>query len=186
MRLRRARFPRDPNRCVLLRPAPGRRLKIGQGFSRKMEYLMASASFSKPESTRHTEILSTFDEIAQIFLAASHAVDYAFLQSYLDQRIYICGSRVRRRAVLLAVHDMKEDVEAPFALRSRTHAALKCLNMRPSLAHTLYREIATALLRMEIVMRTNALHAIEYGEPGRSAAALRPISAVSHQIAARD
>jgi len=143
---------------------------------------MASASYNNAEDTRHSQILSTFDEIAQTFLVATHTVGHTFLQSYLDQRIYICGARVRRRAVLLAVHDMKEDVEAPFALQSRTHAALKWLNMRPSLAHKLYREIATAILRMEIVLRTNALKAIEYGEFTPGAAAPRPIPAFSHQL----
>jgi hypothetical protein len=125
---------------------------------------MASASPNVPEPLRQFQILPIFDEIAKTFLVASDRVEHTLLQSYLDHGISICGVRVKRRAVVLAVHDMKEDVEAPPALQSRTLAMLKCLNMRPSLKHELYREIATAILRMEMVLRANALQAVEYGE----------------------
>ncbi len=69
-----------------------------------------------------------------------------------------------RRAILLAIHDMKDDLEAPLALQERTLAQLLSLKVWPKPELKLYRDIATALLRMEVVIRSTALQALENGE----------------------
>jgi hypothetical protein len=124
---------------------------------------MASATYMGYDPAHRFQILPIFDEIAKTFLVVSRSVGHTVLQNYLDHRIFICGVPVRRRGVLLAVHDMKEDVEAPLALQRLTLAELEWLNMRPFPKHKLYRDLATALLRMEIVIKTTA-KAIKFGE----------------------
>ena len=103
------------------------------------------------------------DEIAQNLLRASNKQEYVSLQSYLDGGVAIGGGFFRRRAILLAIHDMKEDMEAPLALQKRAHAEFASLKMRPAPSLKLYRDIATAILRMEVVMRS-AAQAREYAE----------------------
>ena len=117
--------------------------------------------------TRHrfqTSLLQAFDEIAQNLLRASHKQEYVSLQSYLDGGVAIGGGFLRRRAILLAIHDMKEDMEAPLALQKRVLAEFESLKMQPTPSLKLYRDIATAILRMEVVMRSAALRAMEYSE----------------------
>ena len=118
--------------------------------------------------TRHrfqTSLLQAFDEIAQNLLKASHKREYVSLQSYLDGGVALGGGDIfRRRAILLAIHDMKEDMEAPLALQKRALDEFEPLKMRPAPSLKLYRDIATAILRMEVVMRSAALQAMEYGE----------------------
>ena len=70
--------------------------------------------------TRHrfqTSLLQAFDEIAQGLLTAPHKREYVSLQNYLDGSVAIGGGFFARRAILLAIHDMKEDMEAPLALQ---------------------------------------------------------------------
>ena len=109
-------------------------------------------------------LLPAFDEIAQNLLKASHKRGYVSLQSYLDGGVAIGGGFFRRRAILLAIHDMKEDMEAPLALQKRVLAEFESLKMQPTPSLKLYRDIATAILRMEVVMRSAALRAMQYGE----------------------
>ena len=52
-----------------------------------------------------------------------------------------------------AVHDMKEDLVAPLALQERALAELLSLKVWPAPELRLYRDLATALLRMEAVIR---------------------------------
>ena len=105
----------------------------------------------------HVSLLSAFDEIAQTVLKTARAKVHISLQSYLDSRILIGGADVSRRAILLAIHDMKEDLEAPPALQERTLAEVISLKVRPAPELKLYRDIATALLRMEVVVRFQAM-----------------------------
>ena len=117
--------------------------------------------------TRHrfqVSLLQAFDEIAQNLLKASHKTGYVSLQSYLDGGVAIGGGFFGRRAILLAIHDMKEDMEAPLALQKRAFAEFESLKMQPTPSLKLYRDIATAILRMEVVMRSAALRAMEYSE----------------------
>ncbi|HWJ18041.1 MAG TPA: hypothetical protein VNR65_04850, partial [Geobacterales bacterium] len=66
--------------------------------------------------------------------------------------------------ILLEIHDMKEDLEAPQALQKSALAEFNSLKLRPIPKLSSYRDIATALLRAEVVMRSAALQAVEYGE----------------------
>ena len=70
----------------------------------------------------------------------------------------------RNRAILLAIHDMKEDLEAPLALQKGALAELMSLKVRPAPQLKLYRDIATAILRMEVVIRSTAMQAMKNGE----------------------
>jgi hypothetical protein len=105
----------------------------------------------------HVSLLSAFDEIAHAVLKTARAKVHISLQSYLDGRILVGGANVSRRAILLAIHDMKEDLEAPPTLQERTHAEVISLKVRPAPELKLYRDIATALLRMEVVVRSQAM-----------------------------
>ncbi len=107
---------------------------------------------------RQSNLLSKFEEIAQTFLSlvsserGSGAV-FTSLQDYLDGSVSINAENFRRRTIVLTIHDMTEDLEAPPALQSKTLSKLELLNVRPLPQVTYYRDIATAILRMEIVTR---------------------------------
>jgi hypothetical protein len=111
-----------------------------------------------PESRRPFQgsLLSAFDKIAQTFLGTAHGKVHSSLQRYLDGGVAIGGAHFTRRAILLAIHDMKEDLEAPRALQERALAEVLSLKVRPAPELRLYRDIATALLRMEVVIRATA------------------------------
>ena len=104
----------------------------------------------------HAGLLSAFDEIAQTFLKTAHGKVHSSLQRYLDGAVAIGRAHFTRRAILLAIHDMKEDLEAPWALQEAALAELLSLKVRPAPELRLYRDIATALLRMEVVIRATA------------------------------
>jgi hypothetical protein len=127
---------------------------------------MNNASWSATETRHHFQVnlLPAFAEIARKFLKTSHRIRYASLQSYLDGSVAIGSASLRRRAILLAIHDMMEDLEAPLALQKSALAEFNSLKLRPIPKLSSYRDIATALLRAEVVMRSAALQAVEYGE----------------------
>jgi hypothetical protein len=52
---------------------------------------------------------------------------------------------------------MKEELDAPLALQERVHTKLASLKVRPAPELRRYQDIATALLRMEVVMRFQAI-----------------------------
>ena len=119
-----------------------------------------NACLAVPEA-RHSfqvNLLSAFDEIAQTFLKATQAKGHTSLQRYLDGKIAIRGEYFTRRAILLAIHDMKENLEAPLALQEKAVVELRSLRVLPAPQLRLYRDIATALLRMEVVIRSVAVH----------------------------
>jgi hypothetical protein len=112
-----------------------------------------------------SRLLSKFEEIAQTFLnmltgERGNGKVFTSLQDYLDGSELVNGAYCRRRTVLLATHDMKEELEAPTALQSKTLAKLESLQIRPVPQVRLYRDIATALLRMEVVIRLEAMQAL--------------------------
>ena len=124
---------------------------------------------------RQSSLLSTFEEIAQAFLSSvsgerGNGKLFTFLQDYLDGSVLINGAYRSRRIVLLAVHDMKEKQEAPPALQSKTLAKLELLHLRPVPRVTFYQDIATAILRMEVVIRLEAMQA-----PVESKLGTRPV-----------
>ncbi len=111
-------------------------------------------------------LLPAFDEITQMCLSIVRGADksgkvFTSLQSYLDGTITINGTSYRRRSVLLAIHDMTEEAEAPAMFQSKILAQLRFLKVHPLPQLRLYRDIATALLRMEVVMRLSAIQARE-------------------------
>ena len=118
------------------------------------------------ERRRHVQasLLPAFDEIVQSCVKIAQGGRgtgnaFSSLQSYLDGRVIAGGVSCQRRSVLLAVHDMIEDREAPLVLQRKAVAQLILLQMHPVPKLTLYRDIATAILRMEAVMRQSAAQA---------------------------
>jgi hypothetical protein len=112
-----------------------------------------------------SNLLSAFEEIAQTFLSSvsgerGNGKVFTSLQDYLDGSVLINGAYCSRRTVLLAIHDLKEELEAPSALQSKTLAKLELLHVRPVPQMTLYGDIATAILRMEVVIRLEAMQAL--------------------------
>jgi hypothetical protein len=124
------------------------------------------------ELSRQSSLLSRFEEIAQTFLSSvsgerGNGRVFTFLQDYLDGSVLINGACCSRRIVLLAVHDMKDKQEAPPALQSKTLSKLVLLNVRPVPQVILfYDDIATAILRMEVVIRLEAMQAPVESKPG--------------------
>ncbi len=118
-----------------------------------------NACVAMAESRRpfQVSLLSEFDEIARTFLKAARGSAHISLQGYLDGRVAIGNAYFTRRKILLAIYDMKEDLDAPPALQERIHAKLASLKVKPAPELRLYRDIATALLRMEVVMRFQAV-----------------------------
>ena len=93
---------------------------------------------------------------------------FTSLQDYLDGSVLINGAYCRRRTVLLTIHDMKEELEAPPALQSKTLSKLELLHLRPVPQVTYYEDIATAILRMEVVIRLEAMQALVESKVGRT------------------
>ena len=117
------------------------------------------------ENCRQSSLLSTFEEIAQTFLSSvsgkrGNGKIFASLQDYLDASVLMNGAYCRRRTVLLAIHDLKDELEAPSALQSKTLAKLELLHVRPVPRMKFYQDIATAILRMEVVIRLEAMQAL--------------------------
>ena len=83
------------------------------------------SDFAVAEARRpfQVSLLSAFDEIAQTFLKAARGSAHTSLQSYLDGRVAIGNAYFTRRAILLAIYDMKEDLDAPLALQKRALAS---------------------------------------------------------------
>ena len=115
------------------------------------------------ETRRHVQesLLPVFDEIAQTCVKIAQGrrgtgEPFSSLQNYLDGRVNVGEVSYQRRSLLLAVHDMAQDREAPLALRRKALAQLIALQMNPIPKLTLYRDVATAILRMEVVMRLSA------------------------------
>ncbi len=111
-------------------------------------------------------LLPAFDEIAQVCLsivrgAGKSGKIFAELQSYLDSAITINGASYRRRSVVLAIHDMTDETEAPALFQSKTLAQFLRLKVYPIPQLKFYQDIATALLRIEVIMRLTAKQEIE-------------------------
>ncbi len=125
------------------------------------------------ELRRQSSLLSTFEEIAQTSLSLvsgerGNGKVFTSLQDYLDGSVLINGAYCSRRTVLLAIHDLKEELEAPSALQSKTLAKLKLLHVRPVPQVAFYQDIATAILRMEVVIRLEAMQALAESKVGRT------------------
>ena len=136
------------------------------------------------ELRRQSSLLSTFEEIAQTSLSLvsgerGNGKVFTSLQDYLDGSVLINGAYCSRRTVLLAIHDRKDKQEAPSALQSKALSKLYLLNVRPVPQVIFYDDIATAILRMEVVIRLEAMQALVESNLGKTT---RPVQ----QIVNRD
>ena len=114
---------------------------------------------------RQSSLLSIFEEIAQTFLNSvsgerGDGTVFTSLQEYLDGSVLVDDAYCRRRTVVLMIHDLKEELEAPPTLQSKTLAKLELLHVRPLPQVAFYQDIATAILRMEVVIRLEAMQAL--------------------------
>ncbi len=114
--------------------------------------------------------LPLFDQIAQGFLkaAASRKKSGLFaVMNYLDDAVMIDGALYTRRAVVLAMEDLKQQIEAPSTLQSETRAQMCMLDLDPIPELKFYRDIATAILRMDASLHQNLrIRAPEALNPG--------------------
>ncbi len=120
---------------------------------------------AEEERPRPSSLLPVFEEIAQTFLSSlsgerGNGKVFTSLQDYLDGSVLINGAYCSRRTVLLAIHDMKDKQEAPSALQSKTLSKLDLLNVRPVPQVIFCDDVATAILRMEVVIRLEATQAL--------------------------
>ncbi len=79
---------------------------------------------------------------------------------YLDGAENIEGALYTRRSVVLAVEDLRQQIEAPSSLQSEASAQMRQLKLNPVPELKLYSEVATAILRMD-----TALHLSCRGRP---------------------
>jgi len=114
--------------------------------------------------------LSLFDHIAHGFFraAASRQKSGLFaVLNYLDGAVMIDGALYTRRAVMFAIEDLEQQIEAPLTLQSEASVQMSLLELNPMPGLKLYGDIATAILRMDSAlrqsMRTKALAAIDRG-----------------------
>ena len=132
------------------------------------------------ELRRQSSLLSTFEEIAHTSLSLvsgerGNGKVFTSLQDYLDGSVLINGAYCSRRTVLLAIHDMKDKQEAPLALQSKTLSKLDLLNVRPVAQVIFYDDIATAILRMEVVIRLEAMQALVESNLGKTTRSVQQI-----------
>lgn len=103
--------------------------------------------------------LPLFNQIAQGFLAAAatHQKSGLFaVLNYLDGAVMIDGALFTRRAVVLAIEDLKQQIEAPVTLQSEARAQMNSLRLEPIPELKLYGEIAAAILRMDQALHLKA------------------------------
>ena len=106
--------------------------------------------------------LPLFDQIAQGFLKAlaNHQAngEASSCLHYLDGKVKIDGTTYPRRVVVLAIEDMKQPIEAPQPLRSEAYAFMKLLELNPVPELKLYRDVATAILRIDAAMHLSRIN----------------------------
>ncbi len=101
--------------------------------------------------------LPLFEQIAQGFLeilsSRQENGDLLDCLCYLDGTVRIEGTLCVRRAVVLAVEELKQKIAAPLNLQSEARAQMDRLKLDPAPELTLYRDIATAILRTDVALR---------------------------------
>ena len=104
---------------------------------------------------QHVGPLEVFESIATGFLRAlasrNGTGDLASCAIYLDGADTIDGASYPRRAIVLAVEDLKQKIEAPPALVSEVSGMMELVKLTPVPVLTLYSDIATVILRMDAV-----------------------------------
>lgn len=106
--------------------------------------------------------LPLFNQIAQGFLKAlaNHQAngEASNCLHYLDGKVKIDGTTYLRRVLVLAIEDMKQPIEAPQPLRSEAYAFMKLLELNPVPELKLYRDVATAILRIDATMHLSRIN----------------------------
>jgi hypothetical protein len=103
--------------------------------------------------------LPLFDHIAQGFLKvmANRQKGGLFtVLHYLDGAVMIDGALYTRRVVVLAMEDLKQQIEAPPSLQSEARTQMRLLELSPIPELKNYAEIATAILRMDTALQQRA------------------------------
>jgi hypothetical protein len=105
--------------------------------------------------------LPLFDQIAQGFLENlandRQAGEPLASLNYLDGKVKIDGASCTRRDIVLAIEDFKQQIEAPLPLRSDAYAEMKLLKLDPVPEMKLYRDVATAILRIDAALHFNRI-----------------------------
>ena len=103
--------------------------------------------------------LPLFDQIAQGFLNTlfSHEASGSACLSYLDGKVKIDGATYTRRLVVLAIEDLKQQIDAPLSLRSEARELMKLLRLDPIPELKLYRDLATAILRIDAALHLSRI-----------------------------
>jgi hypothetical protein len=100
--------------------------------------------------------LPLFNQIAQGFLKtlASHGAssEVPACLGYLDGNVKIDGAMYPRRAVVLAIEDLKAQIEAPLPLAGEVYELMRLFELDPIPELRLYRDLATAILRIDAVL----------------------------------
>jgi len=111
--------------------------------------------------TAHNNRLSLFDQVVQGFLneLSSHekSIQVPACLDYLDGKIEVEGQRHVRRATILAVEDLTQQVEAPQLLRREVYAVMKLLGLNPIPELRSYRDVATAILRIDATLHLSGI-----------------------------
>ncbi|MGO9546532.1 MAG: hypothetical protein ACLPPF_17270 [Rhodomicrobium sp.] len=119
---------------------------------------MTKELVTSAEARRHIYAgwVPLFDQIAQGFLEAVAGRQKSGLfavLNYLDGALVIDGASYTRRAVVLAMLDLKQHMEAPLTLQTDARAQMSMLELSPIPELKLYGDIATVILRMDSVLR---------------------------------
>ena len=85
------------------------------------------------------------------------SADLSGCLNYLDDAVKIDGTVYPRRAVVLAIEDLKQPIDAPLSLQIEARAQMGRLKFDPITELKLYRDIATAILRMDAALRLTAM-----------------------------
>ncbi len=106
--------------------------------------------------------LPLFDEIAQVFLGTLTSGqgngDVFACLDYLDGAVVIDGTTYTRRLVVLAVEDLEQQLEAPSPLQSEACSIMRHLRLDPVPELKLYRDIATAILRIDAALHLTKMN----------------------------
>ncbi len=109
------------------------------------------------EARRRSYAGPLFDQIARGFLktVASHQErgEPSDCLNYLDNAVEMDGAWYPRRAVVLAIEDLKQRIDAPLTLQNEARTQMSLLKFDPIPELKLYRDIATAILRMDAALR---------------------------------
>jgi hypothetical protein len=106
--------------------------------------------------------LPLFDQIVRGFLKelSNHkaGVQAASRLEYLDGRISIAGQWCSRRTLILAIEDLKDQIEAPQLLRREVRDFMKLLGFDHIPELKMYRDVATAIMRIDAALHLSRIN----------------------------